>query len=251
MQLICLTWWKPQHEVQGNWGSARFVSAESKREIVKWFSGKETGKSQNQDSSPGLPDCKVLRELLHWINFHFPFLQYIFSFSSYSGQAGLFLLFKEISDVLFFKRVKDNKIQVMLGWLVLQNSDSQMLISFLKNAGPDSQGLGGDTPSKLWVLLLLLLVQDHTEQQGSGRLWSIFCFGAWMRLTELLNWVSTLRALAVHQTQWSSTRWKQNKVKIWNKVLIKRGFYGFWNSSKPREPQWPRKSGDSLLCSVI
>lgn len=119
----------------------------------------------------------------------------------------------------------------MFSWSVLQNSDSQTLISFKKNAGSDSQGLGGGPPSKLRGAAAAAGPRATQNSKAWGRLWSIFCFGVWMRLTELLNWVSTLRALAVHLTQWSPTCWKnkqtKKKVKIWNKLLIEKGFIWF------------------------
>lgn len=76
-----------------------------------------------------------------------------------------------------------------------------MLISFLKNAGPDSQGLGGDTLANSGAAVAVVGPRTTQNSKARGRLRSIFALGLEQRLTELLNWVSTLRALAVHQTQ--------------------------------------------------
>ena len=92
-------------QVQWNWGSACCISAES-RELVQWFSGKEAGKSQNQDSSPGLPDCKALRELLHWINFHFPFKVDFFPSHHTLAKLGYFFRSKKYLMYYFAKELK-------------------------------------------------------------------------------------------------------------------------------------------------
>lgn len=145
----------------------------------------------------------------------------------------------------------------MFSWSVLQNSDSQTLISFKKNAGSDSQGLGGGPPSKLRGAAAAAGPRATQNSKAWGRLWSIFCFGVWMRLTELLNRVSTLRALAVHLTQWSPTCWKNKQTNKKKGKDMKQASYrkGIYMVSGTPPNQWSPRDQENLdtvlLCSVI